>query len=307
MALSVVTPFAEPGVFRPGAGPGSGPGSGSAAGVAMDLDEIEAFYRRYGFVVLRDLLGEDLVGRLERECAAAQAGVLGGELPARHGSTQYLDTRYLDDAERAGGFVNYVEHIEELAPAVPETTGHPAVIAVVRRLIGDRAWLSGEDKTGVVYQDARPGRESSYTRIGWHTDWQGMPSLDVWPGLAFTVHIDPTSPANGFLRLVPGSHLWATPAPYRNVNGVRVPDDARPAGGYTDVAPPFEMPLGFERVPGEVVLYAERGDLLLHDGYLWHSAARATDDTAVRRHVRGSFFGGDESSYRRQFIKNAAR
>ena len=293
METPVLAPFAEVGVYRLG---------GDPAALGPALDEAESFYRRYGFVILRDVLDEDLTSRMERECEAAQRGVLAGELPSRYGSTQYLD-----DAGKIENFVNYVEHIEELSPAVQEAATHPVMLAAIRRLIGENAWLNDSAKAGIVYQDARPGRESGYTRIGWHSDWQAMPSLDIFPGLAFTFHIDATSPANGFLRVVPGSHLWATPAPYRNVNNVRVPDDARPTGGYTDTPPPFEMPLGFEKIPGEIAVYAERGDIILHDSYTWHSAARATDDAGVRRHVRGSYFAGDESSYREQFIKNAAR
>ena len=137
---------------------------------------------------------------------------------------------------------------------------------VVARLLGEQAWLLEDDRFGVVYQDARPGDQSGYSRIGWHSDHQSGPNLDVWPSVAFTIHIDPTSPRNGFLRVLPGSHR-----------------------GGTD-----EMPLGFEHVPGEIALYCERGDVLLHHSDLWHSAARATDDGegAIRRHVRGGWYGG---------------
>ncbi|MBL7492455.1 phytanoyl-CoA dioxygenase family protein [Frankia sp. AgB1.9] len=266
------------------------------------LAEIEEFYRAFGYVLLRGLVPEELTARMEAECAAVQADVLAGRLPERYGSTKYLDA-----AEKAERFVNYVEHVQELSPAVLETAKLPALLAVIRRLIGDSAWLNGSEQAGVVYQDSRPGRESGYTRIGWHSDWQAMPSVDIWPGLAFTFHLDATSPANGFLRVVPGSNNWATPAPYRNVNSVEVPDDARPAGGYTDTPPPVEMPLGFDKIPGEVPVYTERGDVILHDGYLWHSASRATDDEAVRRHVRGGYWSGPPANYRPQFLKNAAR
>jgi ectoine hydroxylase-related dioxygenase (phytanoyl-CoA dioxygenase family) len=69
------------------------------------------------------------------------------------------------------------------------------------------------------------------------------------------------------------------------------------------------MPLAFEKVRGEVAVYAERGDVLLHDCYLWHSATRATDDQALRRHLRGSYFAGTRPTVDQQseFIKNAAR
>jgi hypothetical protein len=113
-----------------------------------------------------------------------------------------------------------------------------------------------------VYQDARPGCESGYTRIGWHADWQAVPHLDIWSGTAFTFHIDGTSPANGFLRVVAGSHLWATASPFENINRLAVPDGTPPARGHTDTPPSAPMPLGFEKVRGEIPVHAERGDVM---------------------------------------------
>lgn len=267
----------------------------------LDLDGLVAHYRQHGYVILRGLFSDALMDQIDVECTQAQRDVLAGILDPRHGST-----RFLDDEGKVERFVNYVEHVEDLSPAVKTAATAPVMTAVLRHLLGPRIWLNRNKHDGVVYQDARPGRESGYTRIGWHSDWQSGPSLDIWPSAAFTIHIDATSPANGFLRVVPGSHLWATPAPYRNVNDAQVPPDARPAAGYTDVPPPFDMPLGFGKVPGEIAVYAERGDTLLHDAYLWHSAARASDDDTMRRHVRGGYFAGTPTD-RYQFVKNAAR
>jgi ectoine hydroxylase-related dioxygenase (phytanoyl-CoA dioxygenase family) len=141
-----------------------------------------------------------------------------------------------------------------------------------------------DDRFGVVYQDARPGERSGYSRIGWHSDFQSGPNLKTWPSMAFTIHIDATSPQNGFLRVVPGSHLGGTEG----------------------------MPLGFEKVPGEVGVYCDRGDVLLHHSNLWHAAARATDDGpgAVRRHIRGGWYGGERlppGHGLADFVKNAKR
>jgi ectoine hydroxylase-related dioxygenase (phytanoyl-CoA dioxygenase family) len=269
-----------------------------------DLQGLVEHYRHRGYAILRGLLGDEQLAGMTAECAEAQRGVVEGRLPARYGSTAFLD-----DAEKAEKFANYVEFVTELSPAVDAATTHPVLLEVMRLLIGEGCWLNDDARFGVVYQDARPGRESGYSRIGWHSDWQSSPNLDIWPSTAFTIHIDETSPANGFLRVVPGSHLWATPAPYKNVNNAPVPDDARPAGGYTDAPPPYDMPLRFEKVPGEIGVYCERGDILLHDCYLWHSAARATDDVTTRRHVRGGFYSGDKlgDGRREVFVKNAAR
>ena len=267
--------------------------------------EFDAFYREYGFATLRGVLSEELITAAEQECAAAQAGVVDGGLPERFGTVRFLEQ---DGAAKAEKFANYVQFITEVSAATREAILNPTIVAAMHRLLGPDCWLLEHRRSGVVYQDARPGRESGYTRIGWHSDWQSAPAQPMWPSTAFTLHIDGTSPANGFLRVVPGSHRWATPAPYENVNGARVPEGAAAAGGYTDEPPPYRMPLGFDKVPGELAVYLERGDVLLHDAYLWHSAARATDDDTMRRHVRGGWFTGEVSDEGiEEFVKNAAR
>ena len=280
-----LTTFADLGVFTPADGP----------------EAAKSFYDRWGFVVLRDYVGPDVIDAMEAECVAAQEGVLAGALPARHGSTKYLD-----DESKAEMFLNYVEHVEEIAKTIDAALATPAIVELVTQILGADYWPG---RNGVVYQDARPGRESGYTRIGWQADWQAVPHLDIWPGTAFTFHIDGTSPANGFLRVVPGSHLWATASPFENINKVAVPDGTPPARGYTDTPPPAPMPLGFEKIRGEIPVFAERGDVILHDAYLWHSAARATDDDTMRRHVRGGWHGGDRELMNMEtgFVKNAAR
>jgi hypothetical protein len=170
------------------------------------------------------------------------------------------------------------------SPRADTLVHHPSLIEVVERLLGSNAWLLDYEQFGVVYQDARPDPGSAYSRIGWHTDHQSGPHLEIWPGVAFTIHFDPTSPANGFLRALAGSHL----------------------GGVDG------MPLGFERVPDEIALYRERGDVLFHHADLWHAAARATADghAAVRRHLRGSWHGGTQLDIGHgtdDFVKNALR
>ncbi|MCW2523267.1 MAG: phytanoyl-CoA dioxygenase (PhyH) protein [Frankiales bacterium] len=279
------------------------PPPGQSAFDEATLDAMELCYHENGFVVLRDVFAAELMERMEAECVRAQQQVVNHELSERYGSTVFLD-----DAAKAEVFANYVEFINELSPAVVEATAHPNLLAALHRLLSEDCWMRDASQFGVVYQDARPGKESGYTRIGWHSDWQAGPSLDIWPSTAFTFHIDGTSPENGFLRVVPGSHRWATPAPYRNVNDIEVPATAAATGGYTDTPPPFEMALRFEAIPGEIPVYTQRGDVILHDAYLWHSAARATAEDTTRRHVRGGYFAGDRANEGvEQFLKNAAR
>jgi ectoine hydroxylase-related dioxygenase (phytanoyl-CoA dioxygenase family) len=253
-----IQPAAAAAVFSPPAGQDSFD--------EATLDAMELCYHENGFVVLRNVFAAELMDRMEAECVRAQQQVVAHELSERYGSTVFLD-----DAAKADRFANYVEYINELSPAVVEATAHPNLLTALRRLLSEDCWMRDASQFGVVYQDARPGKESGYTRIGWHSDWQAGPSLTIWPSTAFTFHIDGTSPENGFLRVVPGSHRWATPAPYRNVNDIEVPEGAAAAD-------------------------------------LWHSAARATAEDTTRRHVRGGYFAGDRANEGvEQFLKNAAR
>ena len=181
-------------------------------------------------------------------------------------------------------FAHYVCFATQASALADDSSTSPVLVEVNRRLLGPDAWLLDYEQFGVVYQDARPGPGSGYSRIGWHTDHQSGPHLDIWPGVAFTIHFDPTSPANGFLRVLPGSHL-----------------------GGTEGIPP-----GSNGCPGELALYQERGDVLFHHADLWHGAARATADgaPAVRRHLRGSWHGGTRLEVGHgtdDFVKNALR
>lgn len=269
------------------------------------LDQCAAFFRTHGFAVVRGLYGETELEGVESECVTAQQRLAAGELSDHYGTAILVD-----DHAATPQLPNYVTYVTDLSPAVTAAVTHPVVLDLVARWLPDDHWLLEQQRFGVVYQDARPGPDSGYTRIGWHTDWQSGPHLDIWPAVAFTLHVDGTSPANGFLRVVPGSHRWCTPAPFVNANGAVVPEGAPAAGGHTGEAPPVPMPMGFDKVPGEVAVYCERGDTLFHDAYLWHSAARGTDDAALRRHVRGSFHSGTtrlKGEHLEDFVKNAAR
>jgi ectoine hydroxylase-related dioxygenase (phytanoyl-CoA dioxygenase family) len=246
-----------------------------------EIDQLVAYFGANGFATLRGALTEPGLTEAEEQLVVAQGRLAEGRLDSRYG------TVILDEPDATIGgrpFAHYVCFATEASGAAHQLVHHPSLVAVARRLLGPDAWLLDYEQFGVVYQDARPDSGSAYSRIGWHTDHQSGPHLEIWPGVAFTIHFDPTSPANGFLRVLPGSHRGATTG----------------------------IPPGFERVPGEIALYQERGDVLFHHADLWHGAARGTADgpAAVRRHLRGSWHGGvklDVGHGTDDFVKNARR
>jgi ectoine hydroxylase-related dioxygenase (phytanoyl-CoA dioxygenase family) len=246
-----------------------------------DLDPAREFFDEHGFATLRACYDEAELIRLEDDLRDTQRRLLAGELPERCGTVVLDDPDAVVDGEP---FAHYVCHVTEVSEVARQAALNPAVVDMARRVLGSECWLLEDDRFGVVYQDARPGSGSGYSRIGWHADEQSGPNLDWWPSIAFTIHLDATSPQNGFLRVVPGSH-------HGDADG---------------------MPLGFEKIRGELALYCERGDVLVHHSALWHSAARATDDgeLGIRRHVRGGWYGGrrpDGPHGTDDFVKNARR
>jgi hypothetical protein len=248
---------------------------------AHTLDAACTSFTERGFTIIRGLYSERELDALQLELEDLQRQLVAGKLPEGCGTVILDDPDAIIDGEP---FAHYVCEITPVSQRARAAVMHPDVVDAVQRLIGPDAWLLEEDRFGVVYQDARPGEGSGYSRIGWHSDAQSGPNLDWWPSVAFTIHLDATSPQNGFLRVAPGSHLGGTEG----------------------------MPLGFEKVPGEVGVYCDRGDVLLHHSDLWHSAARATDDGegGIRRHIRGGWYGGNRPSQKHglaDFVKNARR
>lgn len=246
-----------------------------------NFDQAVDFFRRWGFVRIRNVYSEAQLRELEREMERWQSELLTGTMAAKHGTVILDDPDALIEGKP---FAHYVCHITECSELADEIVHAPVITELIHRLLGESMWLLDYERFGVVYQDARPGKDSGYSRIGWHSDWQSGPHLAIWPSVAFTIHIDETSPANGFLRVLPGSHLHDTEG----------------------------MPTGFEKVPGEIPIYADRGDVLLHHAHLWHSAARATEDPpgGIRRHLRGSYHAGERLDHGHgldDFVKNAMR
>src|SRR3984893_10658392 len=243
-------------------------------------DALLASFERDGYVVVGGLFEPSALDELQREMEGLQQAASRGELTPEHAGTVFLAPFVGDQPP----YVHYVNAVTKISRAADAAFHHPLIVELVTRMLGPQMYFWDYDGHGAVYQDARTGEGMTYTRIGWHSDHQSRPTSDIWPRVAVTVHLDGTSPANGFLRVVPGSH--------------RGSDDG--------------MPLGFEKVPGEVGVYCDRGDVMLHHSDLWHSAARATEDPprSVRLQIRGTFPGGRRLASDEQmepFNKTAAR
>ena len=163
-------------------------------------DHLLAQFERDGYVVVGDLFDAGTLDQLQSEMEGLQRAASRGELGPEHTGTMFLAPF---EGEQPP-YVHYVNAVTTVSPAADAAFHHPVIVDLLTTMLGADMYFWDYNGHGAIYQDARPGEGMTYTRIGWHSDHQSRPTSDIWPGVAVTVHLDPTSPANGFLRVVAG-------------------------------------------------------------------------------------------------------
>ena len=121
-------------------------------------------------------------------------------------------------------------------------------------LIGPGARLGINEKDGMVFNHYVNGPESKFTKMGWHTD--GLRDIFIGGGklnpmLNVGLHLSTLSPANGGLRIIPGTHrqsIWSMLFKKRY---------------FIDHKPD----------KNEIAIAPKAGDVTVHDGRLWHRVA----------------------------------
>lgn len=122
-------------------------------------------------------------------------------------------------------------------------------------LVGKGARLGVDEKDGLVVNHYVNTDASKFTQMGWHTDSIRDVFLGkkILPMLNVGIHLDDQKPANGGLRLLPGTHeqgLW---------NMI------------------FKKKYFLNNDPDEreVAFDIKAGDLTIHDGRCWHRVERS--------------------------------
>src|ERR1017187_2619992 len=139
-----------------------------------EIDRLVESIEVNGFGIVRGAIDEMTVADLEQELADAQQRLVDGALGPRHG------TVILDEPGAAIGgrpFAHYVTFATEASSLAAAAVRLPALVDVARSVLGPGAWLLDYEQFGVVYQDARPGPGSGYSRIGWATHHQSGPPI----------------------------------------------------------------------------------------------------------------------------------
>ncbi len=146
-------------------------------------------------------------------------------------------------------------------PAFAELIAWEPTIGLLRALgFGALAWSAG-------YVINKPG---GAPRLFWHQDWLWWThpvSVEAVPHQLFAMYyLTDTDAANGYLRVVPGSHRTRLPAHDKLAT-------AHSAAALAGDDPDHPM---FGDIAGEIDVPVRAGDLLLGDSRLLHAAHRNT-------------------------------
>lgn len=137
----------------------------------------------------------------------------------------------------------------------------------LRYFIGGDARIAENEKDGLVVSHyVNTGEESTFSRLGWHTD--GLRDLftqfTLNPMLNVGIYIDDSPIEKGGLRLLDGTHKQ----------------------GIFKMLFRKKYFVDNEADKDEIALEAEAGDLTVHSGRIWHRAALASvQGTASKRRV----------------------
>ena len=221
-----------------------------------DVNGIEAALRLCG--VTETTLAPEAKDALDRQGYQVFLGLISTDWLAllREAFERAVGPRPNPDSPQTG-----TRHVESLAckdAAFDGVYTHPTVLAAVYHVLRRpfRVFLlSGRDPL--------PG----YGQQGLHTDWYSRGPTDPFSMVTTLWLLDEFTPNNGATRLVPGSHLHATPLPKSMQD---------PGNRHRD----------------QKILVSPAGSVAVFNGHLWHSGTR-NESNRSRRVLQCQFVARD--------------
>jgi ectoine hydroxylase-related dioxygenase (phytanoyl-CoA dioxygenase family) len=159
--------------------------------------EAKRFYGENGFVVFKDFVDSEVVGRLYDEALAADGitGDIHGD-----GQDRGIVGRALGQALR-----HRIHYFTQRSPAAAAVAASARMQLVRESLGGPEYWLLDDTLDGVICQTKRGDRQSAYTAIRWHLEFPYTHSLS--PAFAAGLYLHESRRDNGCLAVVPTSHV----------------------------------------------------------------------------------------------------
>jgi len=220
--------------------------------------EQQDFFNRNGFIHFKDFIKPETVHdiisaskQVEKNWAQNKIEKVNG-VPIKYGKD--LDGSVI---------VQRFAFINQHHPLFPEFTLDPRFQTLLTLVPNSR--LGVDEKDGMVFNHYVNSNQSSFTKMGWHTD--GLRDIfhgtKLSPMLNVGIHLSDAKPNNGGLRILPGTHKQSL---YQLLFRKKYFLDH-----HVDEK--------------EVAIAPQAGDLTIHDGRLWHRVAQSeiTGEESRRR------------------------
>jgi len=222
--------------------------SSTPLGQELTLEQRRTF-QQSGMIHFPGFITKETVAALWKAVETVQSKWVGEGLEKVNG----VPIKYGADVD-GSRIVQRFAFANQHSPVLAEFLKDPR-FQVLLGLVGPDARLGTDEKDGLVVNHYVNADASKFTQMGWHTDSVRDIFLGkkILPMLNVGIHLDDQDPANGGLRLLPGTHeqnLWNML--FRKKNFLDNEPDAR-----------------------EVAFNIKAGDLTVHDGRCWHRVERS--------------------------------
>lgn len=213
---------------------------------ALTQEQID-FFNLHGFIHFEHYASEETVQAIIASTQNVQEQWIANDVQKVNG----IPIKYGKD-ETGKKIVHRFAFTNQFSKAVSDFTSHPA-LAALKVLMPAGARLGLNEKDGVVFNHYINTEGSNFANMGWHTDSARdlFYGRKVAPMLNIGFYLDDSPVEKGGLRLLPGTHrqsIWGflfRKKYYLNT--------------YAD--------------KNEVAVEARAGDLVIHDGRIWHRVA----------------------------------
>jgi len=212
-------------------------------------DEQQAFFNRNGFIHFKNFIKPETVQDIIRASKEVEKNWIENNIEKING----VPIKYGKDLD-GSAIVQRFAFINQHHALLSEFTLDPRFQTLLSIVPGSR--LGVDEKDGMVFNHYVNSEESSFTKMGWHTD--GLRDIfhgtKLNPMLNVGIHLSDASPNNGGLRILPGTHKQS----------------------LYQVLFRKKYFLDHDVDENEVAIAPTAGDLTIHDGRLWHRVAQSS-------------------------------
>ena len=208
------------------------------------------FFNKHGFIHFKNFIEKSTVASINQASKEVQRDWINADIRKINGVPIKYGTD-LDGSRIVQRFAFINQHHKTLSGLLLD----PRISALLP-LAGEDSRLGTEEKDGMVFNHYVNGPDSSFTKMGWHTD--GLRDIfyggKLNPMLNVGIHLTTQNPQNGGLKIIPGTHKQSI---YQMLFRKKYFLDNKPDRDEVSILP-------------------EAGDLTVHDGRLWHRVAESS-------------------------------